>query len=393
MTTNILLGFPFGILSILCHIYLLIFDTRQSFRYYNLSLLLWVTANFLWMTTEFTSIVPSSNIHIGPTVPIGGVPTDVEQRITESKNVLFMIAIVIQFFLYTGVYFNKIVIPEEENEDQITKNEAALLCMCGRRKSTYVKPVESDSIVDIVDGFSLSMASGSQENQINNSNVSIAYIENAYIIFWILKDLFWSIGTGDFSVQGTTTAILIEIFAIFCGLCAIIIYFMVSYLNRRNSISILDCISTIFWIMANFVWMCGEFFLRYQNLKNDDSNEGNDSLTRIISCPLFLSGIFIQMFIIHRLYCGLCVRLCKSSNPQAIDTSSQPNADSLDIEMTSVSSSSVSTSPSASKQNKPKMIHFFSAPNVVKYQHVMVTFSPQHKHKHVDDDEESTILF
>lgn len=395
MTTNILLGFPFGVLSIMCHIYLLVFDTRQSFRYYNLSLLIWVTANFLWMTTEFTSIVPSSNVHIGPSVPIGGLPSDVKQRITDTKNVLFMIAVIVQVYLYMGVHFNKIVIPEEENEDQISKNEATLLCMCGG-KSTYVKPVESDSIVDIVDGFSLSMATGGgQELRINNSSISIAYIENAYIIFWILKDLFWSMGTGDFSVQETTTAIIIEIIAICFGVCAIIIYIMVSYLNRRNSISFLDCISIIFWIMANFVWMNGEFFLRYQNMKNDDSNEGNDTVTRIISCPLFLTGIFIQMFVIHRLYCDRTM-LCSTCCPQGpvVDTSSQPNADSLDIEMTSSVSFSVSESPPAvlpsqfRKQNKPKIIQMFSAPSVVKYQQV---FSPQHKQ--TDDDEESTILF
>eukprot|EP01036_Dinobryon_divergens_P023008 gene23008-31318_t len=350
------------------------------------------------MTTEFTSIAPSSNIHLGPSVPIGGVPSDVQQRITETKNVLFMIAIIVQLFLYTGVHFNKIVIPEEDNEDQISKNEATLLCMCGGGKSTYVKPVESDSIVDIVDGFSLSMAAGGQEHRINNSSISIAYIENSYIIFWILKDLFWSMGTGDFSIQETTSAIIIELIAICCGLCAIIIYIMVSYLNRRNSILFLDCISIIFWIMANFVWMNGEFFLRYQNMKNDDSNEGNDSVTRIISCPLFLTGIFIQMFVIHRVYCGHRT-LCRICCPQgsAVDTSAQPNADSLDIEMTTSVSLSVSESPPAvlppqfRKQNKPKIIQMFSAPSVVKYQQVLVTFSPQHKH--TDDDEESTILF
>jgi hypothetical protein len=32
----------------------------------------------------------------------------------------------------------------------------------------------------------------------------------------------------------------------------------------------------------------GEFFLRYNNLQFDDSNEGNDRSTRIASCALFL---------------------------------------------------------------------------------------------------------
>ena len=38
MTTNIYLGFPFGIVAIISHIYLFIIEPRKSFRFYDFSL-------------------------------------------------------------------------------------------------------------------------------------------------------------------------------------------------------------------------------------------------------------------------------------------------------------------------------------------------------------------
>jgi hypothetical protein len=43
MSTNIYLGWPFGLTSIFFHIILVIFDNRKNFRFYNISILLWVT--------------------------------------------------------------------------------------------------------------------------------------------------------------------------------------------------------------------------------------------------------------------------------------------------------------------------------------------------------------
>jgi hypothetical protein len=43
MITNIYLGWAFGISAIFYHFVLFVFDPRKSFRFYNISLLLWVT--------------------------------------------------------------------------------------------------------------------------------------------------------------------------------------------------------------------------------------------------------------------------------------------------------------------------------------------------------------
>ena len=64
MTTNIYLGYPFGIIAIISHIYLFIIEPRTSFRFYDLSLVSWVIGNFLWMTIELFSGNPSSGILI-----------------------------------------------------------------------------------------------------------------------------------------------------------------------------------------------------------------------------------------------------------------------------------------------------------------------------------------
>jgi hypothetical protein len=91
-----------------------------------------------------------------------------------------------------------------------------------------------------------------------------------YILFWIAKDLFWSWGTGDLPhVQ--EMAIFFESAAIACGTMSIFVYILTSYLYRRNLLRLFDCITTILWISANFVWMCGEFFIRYDNLQYDDT--------------------------------------------------------------------------------------------------------------------------
>lgn len=349
----------------------------------------------MWMTAEFVDTVPSSSVHIGPPVPVGGISSSNINNMMIGKLVLFILAVTLQVVLYCGVYHNKILMPENEDEDQIIKNEAVLLFK-GQR--AYAKPMDSDSIVDIVDGF----ASASAQT-INNSGLSLAYIENAYIIFWIMKDLFWAAATGDFSREEVPAAITIEALAISFGTLAILIYLFNSYLHRRHLVPLLDSISTIFWILANLVWMCGEFFLRYRNMTQDDGTEGNDSVTRLVACPLFLIGILIQTFVLFRFAIFGCNR-CRSTPLLEKDLS------------TSSSSSSPAGSPKVSK-----VIEMLTLKAPIKYESILITFSPQHQHLEdasspkssnlankkkkrrkestlrktasVDDDEESTILF
>ena len=47
MSTNIYFGWPFGVTAIIYHALALVFDPRISFRYYNASLLLWVSGTYI----------------------------------------------------------------------------------------------------------------------------------------------------------------------------------------------------------------------------------------------------------------------------------------------------------------------------------------------------------
>ena len=64
MTTNVYLGFTFGALSVLMHLTLPFLDRRRSFMFYNLAMIFWVCGNFLWMSTEFFAITPSSRMYV-----------------------------------------------------------------------------------------------------------------------------------------------------------------------------------------------------------------------------------------------------------------------------------------------------------------------------------------
>jgi len=88
-------------------------------------------------------------------------------------------------------------------------------------------------------------------------HVSLAFIERAYIIFWISKDFFWSVGTGEvFNYR--PMAPIWEGLAMIMGCSAIFVYVAGCYVYRRDFMQLLDNVSTIMWICANFVWMCGK---------------------------------------------------------------------------------------------------------------------------------------
>lgn len=104
--------------------------------------------------------------------------------------------------------------------------------------------------------------------------------------------------------------------AMFFGTVSILIYSVTAYICRRNIISFIDCITTICWISANYVWMCGEFFLRYNSLQYDDLTEHNDGSTRIASSCLFCFGISLQIivtsYLLNNRYKFLCVKRKKT---------------------------------------------------------------------------------
>jgi len=155
-------------------------DPRKSFRFYNVSLFFWVSANFIWMLLEFTSTQPSSHIHTGPAVPIGGISDETETSLLRVKTTMFFFAASIQIVMYVGIFNNLITMPGDEDEDIICKNEAHKLFF-GRSHHS----IPTDSL--ILKG---------EVHDHHSHDISLAFIENAYIIFWISIDLFWSWGTG-----------------------------------------------------------------------------------------------------------------------------------------------------------------------------------------------------
>ncbi len=283
-------------------------DNRRSFRFYNASILLWVTGNFIWMVSEMVECAPSSNVHLGPHVPIGGLSKEALEGLLIFKEMLFITGTLIQVVLYVGIYNRCLAMPEEEGEDQVSRNEVnILLGRVNNASKPYTKQADFDSLFDLADDFSLTSVDsglgsgvGTAQQQRATGTLSLAFIENGYIIFWISKDLFWSWSTGDLT-QVRDLAIFFETAAMLCGTVSILIYTITAYIYRRSFVRFLDSVTLILWIMANFVWMCGEFFIRYDNMERDDGDPGNDGATRIVSAVLFCSGISLQFYVILKL--------------------------------------------------------------------------------------------
>jgi hypothetical protein len=346
MTTNILLGFPFGAVSIILHTLLLFVDTRKSYRFYNVSLLLWLIGNFMWMTIEFTDTNPSSNVHFGPVVPLGGVSPEMISFMTNCKTVLFVIGVIVQIVLYSLMLGKILPVPEQDDEDENTRREAqTLLCCCSSTgdddnedasPNDVYSPV-SDSIFEgDEDGFNsnFDVNQYSSNIQLNHGGrnryrdmVTLAVIENSFIIFWISKDMFWSFGTGDIAIK-KNMVVVCEIIAMSCGVCAFLVSAFAAYIHRKHILRWLDYCTTVLWLSANYVWMCGEFFLRYRNLDFDDGDPGNDRDTRLVAMTLFLSAIVLQLSILSVRVYQWWVRpkeLQPSSSSASISSSTSSN--------------------------------------------------------------------
>ena len=284
MTTNVYLGWPFGFISIVLHIVILFVDPRPAFRFYNISLLLWVCGNFIWMSIEYIHVNPSSNVHFGPKTPIGVMDSETVSALVDFKGFLFLASTSIQIIMYVGIYVGKIPMAEDDNEDIIARNEIALLIG------------EKHLSLQQVDG--LIQTNNNDNNDTPRRGISIAFIDYLYVIFWISKDLFWSWGTGDFYTKGKATAVSFESLAILFGFLSLFAYILCAYIRRRQLRGFVDALTTLFWISANFIWMSGEFFLRYQNEELDDADEGSDQSTRIASSCFFCLGLSLQIILI-----------------------------------------------------------------------------------------------
>ena len=306
MTTNVYMGFPFGIFSIVLHSILLYLDRRSSYYFYNASLLLWVTGNFLWMTTEFYAVVPSSRIHLGPNIPIGGLHDETVNDLIDAKTVLLLCGGVIQILMYICISLHIVPVPfsGEGDEDVLAMNETKLLCSrCSKKQSSYERTTNSEFVFDFEsDDVSLDLTGNN-----NTHSITFSFIGNTYIVFWIFKDVAWAFGTGDLGFAdlfGDTKNLVYfyEIGAMILGGIAISCVAISAFLVRRMTLQFLDHLVGILWLLANFSWMVGEFFLRYHNLEHDDGNEGDDMITRICACVLFGLSFSIQMYIIYYIW-------------------------------------------------------------------------------------------
>ena len=71
--------------------------------------------------------------------------------------------------------------------------------------------------------------------------------ENFHILLWLIKDLCWA------SLSTTLGMIMI--------VPTIGLAFYITYLNRSERSELVHNLAVCFWILANSVWMIGEFYL------------------------------------------------------------------------------------------------------------------------------------
>lgn len=107
--------------------------------------------------------------------------------------------------------------------------------------------------------------------------------ENFHILLWLIKDLCWV------SVSKTMAMIMI--------VPTIGLAFYIAYINRSERAELVHNLAVCCWILANSVWMIGEFYL-------EDS-------TRKYAIALFLIGL-AMMF---RYYGREILKLFCKSNP------------------------------------------------------------------------------
>lgn len=75
---------------------------------------------------------------------------------------------------------------------------------------------------------------------------SIRWFENGHIVLWLFKDLCW---VTAFKVGGIVMMIPTLLLGIY-----------ITYLSRKRISDLFHNIAVCFWIAANSLWMCSEFF-------------------------------------------------------------------------------------------------------------------------------------
>ncbi len=77
-------------------------------------------------------------------------------------------------------------------------------------------------------------------------NTSFRYLENAHILFWLIKDTCWSMGwrTGGMTMIAPTLGMAI----------------FIVWKSRHSRPDLFHNIAICLWIAANTLWMTGEFY-------------------------------------------------------------------------------------------------------------------------------------
>ena len=107
------------------------------------------------------------------------------------------------------------------------------------------------------------MSNLSNEPQIQISQ-RYRWIENAHILLWLIKDTCWAL---EFKPGG-----------IFMIIPTVGVAFYITYQGRNVRSELFHNIAVCLWILANSVWMLGEFF---------------DHDTRIYAASLFITGLAV----------------------------------------------------------------------------------------------------
>lgn len=328
MATIVWQGMIFGVISILLHGYFLVADARVAMRFHHTSMLCWVTGNFFWMILEFYCTVPSSGVHIGLSTPVGGITEHYQYVLIHTKHWLFMTAVIMQAIVYSGFFFGFIAIPTDEEEEELRKKNKPVTSSAAsttrhQQQQEEGKETSHDEVTidlsnrhvalsqmgDGPDSASDGHDSPHQpavitgEDSVSNANerlfgAPMVVCEYLYLWPWVLKDLFWSWATGDFGDLKLFTEVTSESLAIIFGCSAMAAFTYVGVLYRHNLENFLDSVTSVCWVAANLTWMCGEFFIRYDNMELDDQTEQNDTITRIFSTMFFLIGLGIQFCIV-----------------------------------------------------------------------------------------------
>lgn len=83
-------------------------------------------------------------------------------------------------------------------------------------------------------------------NSISTRKINIKPIENLHILFWLLKDTSWVHVWHGLGIAVIAPTILIQVF--------------IAWVSRHERGEVLHNIAIVFWLIANSIWMVGEFY-------------------------------------------------------------------------------------------------------------------------------------